>query len=232
MDRWTHRLSEYADGEMPPAEAGELEAHLEGCAACSGVLSELRAVKERAADMPPREPEQDLWPGILEGIRGEALRVIDLDSRRRTREAPATDRRGRRFTVPQLVAAAVALMFLSGSGAWMARDRLDHVRAPGAAAETFPGNAPATFAASPAAGAPGSELSELARILEEHRDRLAPNTVRILEKNLAAIDRAIAESRAALEVDPGNAFLEAYLEGSLRRKEEFLREARALIAAD
>jgi hypothetical protein len=54
--------------------------------------------------------------------------------------------------------------------------------------------------------------------------------VRILEKNLAVIDRAIRESVAALAVDPGNEFLVDHLEGAYRRKVDYLREATALLS--
>ncbi len=57
------------------------------------------------------------------------------------------------------------------------------------------------------------------------RGRLEPNTVRILEKNLGVIERAIDESRRALAVDPGNAFLREHLDRTYREKLDYLREA-------
>ena len=44
---WTDRLSDYLDGELPPAERNSLEAHLETCAECARVLEELRTVVSR-----------------------------------------------------------------------------------------------------------------------------------------------------------------------------------------
>ena len=53
--------------------------------------------------------------------------------------------------------------------------------------------------------------------------------MRILERNLALIDRAIRESVEALALDPGNAFVEDYLWRSYERKVSYLRDATALL---
>ncbi len=75
--------------------------------------------------------------------------------------------------------------------------------------------------------APGyaDELRRLEDLLAEHRDDLAPATVRILEKNLNIIDRSIEESLAALQEDPASEFLRAHVDRAFRRKVEYLREA-------
>jgi hypothetical protein len=73
------------------------------------------------------------------------------------------------------------------------------------------------------------ELQRLELALERGRTRLDPNTVRVLEKNLAVIDRAIRESQEALSLDPGNAYLEEHLERAYRGKVDYLREATAML---
>ena len=45
---------------------------------------------------------------------------------------------------------------------------------------------------------------DLERILVEQRDELDPRTVMVIERNLAAIDEAIRQARAALESDPAD----------------------------
>jgi hypothetical protein len=72
------------------------------------------------------------------------------------------------------------------------------------------------------------ELAALEGVLAEARSRLAPNTVRVLEKNLSVIDRAIEESVRALEVDPSNPFLRDHLDRAYREKADFLREVAAI----
>jgi len=69
---------------------------------------------------------------------------------------------------------------------------------------------------------------DLERILQEQRDRLDPRTVRVLERNLQAIDEAIRQSRQALEADPANPFLNSHLTDARQRKLELLRRAALL----
>ena len=126
----------------------------------------------------------------------------------------------------QLAAASLILMLISGGAVWATLTSGDEAIRPEV------GASPALVR--PAASENGqsgraSGLATLEQILLTQGDRLPQNTRRILEKNLAAIDRAIEESRAALHLEPGNPFLEAHLKGSLRRREQFLREAASVL---
>ena len=69
------------------------------------------------------------------------------------------------------------------------------------------------------------ELAHLEATLTAARDRLDPTTVRILEKNLDVIDRAIQDSRKALATDPANPFLREHLDRAYQDKVDYLREA-------
>lgn len=230
MEHWTDRLSEYLDGDLPAEERAEAEAHLASCPRCASVLEELEEVVRRAESLESGPPPRDLWPEIEEEIRQEDS-VIELGPRRRARSPSARpDPRRVRLTVPQLAVAALALVLVSGGGAWLLRGGLE---TPGEDAV----GAPASAAVPAVRGGTGEiadyagEIRELQRVLSRHRSRLGPNTVRVLERNLAVIDRAIQESREALEVDPGNRYLMEHLEGTLRRKVEFLREATRTLRA-
>jgi len=66
---------------------------------------------------------------------------------------------------------------------------------------------------------------ELTRALATERDRLAPATVALLERNLAAIDAALRESRDALARDPENVELRGLVASAAREKVELLRWA-------
>jgi hypothetical protein len=50
----------------------------------------------------------------------------------------------------------------------------------------------------------------------------------VIERNLRAIDQAIRESRAALDADPANTYLNSHLADARRRKLELLRRAAGL----
>jgi tetratricopeptide (TPR) repeat protein len=216
-DIWIDRLSEYLDDELTPAERAALEAHLGSCRDCTTALGELRQVIARAATLTPRPPANDLWPGIEPRLE------------RRGRIAPFAARSQRRFsfTMPQLVAAGLALMVMSGGGVWV----LQHggratSMPPVVATNELP---PAVVPAALTDPRYDEAIADLERALEEGRSQLDPETVKILEANLGAIDTAIDESRRALEADPANAYLNSHLADARQRKLALLRRATSLV---
>ena len=56
-----------------------------------------------------------------------------------------------------------------------------------------------------------------------------PTTINILEANLAIIDKAIEDSRKALDADPANVYLNNHLADARQRKLALLRRATALV---
>ena len=50
----------------------------------------------------------------------------------------------------------------------------------------------------------------------------------LVERNLAVIDEAIGQARAALDADPANTFLNSHLADARRRKLELLRRATSI----
>src|SRR5688572_20299612 len=109
-DQWNDRLSEYIDDELTAEERAALEAHLVSCRECAVTLEELREVVERAGSLSPRPPAGDLWPGIEPRLQRSAT-IAPFQ--------PRTPARRFSFTVPQLVAAGLALMVMSGGGVWV-----------------------------------------------------------------------------------------------------------------
>ncbi len=71
-------------------------------------------------------------------------------------------------------------------------------------------------------------VADLERVLREESERLDPQTVMVIERNLRAIDEAIHEARAALDADPANTYLNSHLADARRRKLELLRRAAGL----
>lgn len=231
-DRWTDRLSEYLDGELTTAERGELETHLADCAECTGVLEDLRQVVARAELLEDRAPGADLWPGIAEriGATQPSATVVELDRHRR-HEAITTGRRRFSFSIPQLVAASVALMVLSGATAWVLSESGLGRAAESVVAEGGAGPAGLTAAARFAGSDYDAAVSELQRIVAERRDMLDEETVRTIEENLLVIDRAIGQARRALELDPASTYLNEHLVTTMQQKLEFLRQAARMAGA-
>jgi Putative zinc-finger len=210
-DQWTDRLSEYLDGELSPKERAELEAHLGSCSRCLEVVSELSGVIARAAVLPDREPETDLWSGVRAGM--DAKQVVNLESRRKVRRFS--------FSLPQLVAAAAALVLVSGGSAWLAT--------PQGTSTVASTPAPSQVRTQPVVwdrrGRSDEAVGELERVLETERGKLDSTTIRVLTQNLALIDRAIDQARKALDADPNNAYLNDHLARTMRKKIEVLRRA-------
>ena len=66
-------------------------------------------------------------------------------------------------------------------------------------------------------------VDELTAVLNESRERLAPETVSALERSLTIIDQAIAEARAALLNDPANQMVRDLLRKGYEQKVDLLR---------
>ena len=215
-DKWNDRLSEYIDEELTPDERAQLEAHLESCAECALTLEELRGVVEHARALPARPPADDLWPRIEPRVLGDPRSTV----------VPFQVRAMRRFsfTLPQLVAAGLALMVMSGGGVWV----LQH----GGRATSLPPVVAADPSVVPAALSDpryDEAIADLEQALEAGRAELDPGTVKILEANLDAIDKAIAQSREALAGDPANMYLNNHLAEARQRKLALLRRATSLV---
>jgi len=216
-DRWTDRLSEFLDDELSPGERGELAAHLEGCADCTSTLAELRGVVAQAASLTPRVPSADLWPGIENRIDAGGVSVFG-----------GSRRSGRRisFTLPQLVAAGLALMVLSGGAVWVGQHQsLPPLSATDAT--TLAANEHALPVALPDPHYDDA-VADLEQLLAAGRASLDPETAGVLDRNLEEIDRAIDESRRALAQDPANIYLNNHLARAKQQKLTLLRQATAI----
>jgi anti-sigma factor RsiW len=217
-DHWTDRLSDYLDGELEPADRQALEAHLASCAACAATLAELREVVARAAALTPRPPHAELWPGVEARLDPVTPVIRPIDARVARRFS---------FTLPQLAAAGLALVVMSGGAVWI----LQH----GGTATDLP---PVAATGQPdAAAVPVSmtdprydeAIADLQQALDAGRAQLDPGTVKILEANLDAIDTAIEQSRHALAADPANLYLHGHLAEARQRKLALLRRGVDLI---
>jgi hypothetical protein len=229
-DTYTPLLSDYLDGELEPQVHTSVEVHLASCAACRTTLEELRMVVVRAQTLEDSPPAGNLWPGIAARLApreadgaGAVVRPFRVAAKRRFS-----------FTLPQLAAAGIALMVLSGGMVWMARSGDSRADFPGISADA--GNTPTVDSAriAPANFADShydQAVADLERALTDDRTRLDPETIRVLEDNLRAIDQAIDQSRRALAADPANTYLNSHLARARQRKLALLRRASGLASA-
>ncbi|HEY6210638.1 MAG TPA: zf-HC2 domain-containing protein [Vicinamibacterales bacterium] len=217
---WTDKLSDYLDDELGADERAAVAAHLATCTHCAQVAADLEKVVTKARTIAPRPPQGDLWPGVH-------ARINRLQPRRFS------------FTLPQLAAAAVLLIAVSGGAAWTIAQRSTPapvaavtpatVEAPQPVVDTPPAPArPMVANVSFADAQYDAAVTDLEKALKTGRTRLDKSTVAIVEHNLQIIDQAIEQARQALEADPANTYLTGHLVEARRRKLDLLRRAAAL----
>jgi hypothetical protein len=220
------KLSEYIDGELSASEQARIEAHLSTCAECAGLVNDLRAVVAAARGVGEEPPAWDLWPAIAQQLepRSQGPRVVAIESRRGSRRFS--------FSIPQLVAASLAVALLSAGAVWMAIRDGGTTFGPSAG----PGGsvAPITGVSDPGGAAPQgfaeyeAAVADLERLLDEIADDIDPEARRAIDRNLAIIDQAIQQTRGALEADPNDEYLNTHLASTMQRKIDVLQEATRL----
>jgi tetratricopeptide (TPR) repeat protein len=221
-DSFTDRLSEYLDEELSSPERAAVDAHLAQCVECRSTLEDLRGVVSEAALLLNVRPARDLWSGIAARIAPGGLPRAHLSPFRRA----ITSRLS--FTLPQLAAAGLALMVLSGGLVWMARSGDPRADFEPVNAESVPRSQTPITGVNFADQHYDTAIADLERTFEAGRTKLDPETVRVVEQNLGAIDLAIDQCRRALAADPANVYLNTHLANARQRKLALLRRATML----
>jgi hypothetical protein len=165
------------------------------------------ALRERARALPREaEPQRDLWLGIRNRIE---MQNAAPPERRRVWRA--------RVSVPVWAASAAAALLLAvsiGTGVWFSRPpSLDDPVAVRALADSLRDR-----------DGMSETRQDLLALLDERRAQLPPEVVAAVEKNLAEIDRAIAEIHLAFEEHPNNAALQFLLAEAYRREADMLEQ--------
>ena len=214
-------LNDYVDAALAPADRSGVEQHLAACAACRQTVEDLRDIVCAAREMEPLDPPVRAWSRIeraikLEGAQGPAA------------EGPAEA--GHYRLLPWLAAAAALVLATTIGLRYVPASRVD---------------APATNTASSAgAGDAADSIETELRQAEAHYDKaikgleaianseqseLDPRTAATLQKNLAVIDQAISESRAAVRSQPNSEPAQQSLIEGFKTKIGLLQDTVALI---
>jgi anti-sigma factor RsiW len=203
-------LDDYVDDTLPLTERAAMDAHLTTCAECRELVAGLRSVVAAASTLKPGEPPRGAWARIERTIRSENTGI-----------------RTPRWW-PWLAAAAVLLLAtfagLKLAGVW-----------PHAPAADLSASAPVPEAQAIEAELLQAEqhyqkaITGLERIASAEKGSLDPQTASTLEKNLAVVDQAISESRAALKAQPGNEPAQQSLLENFKTKVALLQDTVSLI---
>jgi len=219
-------INGYVEGTLGPAERADVERHLEGCGDCRQLATDLGEIRRVAGSLDLREPPARAWRRLERAIQVESQHAAD---------AGAVKAGGNRWKALGLLAAAAMLIVATVVGL-----RYAVFNRPGGAPNAAAPDAAAV--ADPTASAQAVE-AEL-RAAESHYDRaikgleqianseqgaLDPKTAATLQKNLAVIDQAISESRAAVRAQPTSEPAVNSLMENFKTKLALLQDTVALI---
>jgi anti-sigma factor ChrR (cupin superfamily) len=225
-------LNDYIDGSLGSAERVDVDQHLAGCAECRQLVEDLRGLLGAARELEPRDAPVRAWPRLERAIRMESQHGTRAAQPGGVAGSPA--RGGGYRTYATWLAAAAALVLATMVGLRYVPAR--HVDAPPAA--TPGGAAPVTT--SEAAQSIETELRQaethyekaikgLEAIANSEQNELDPRTAATLQKNLAVIDQAISESRAAVRAQPASEPAQQSLIEGFKTKIGLLQDTVALI---
>lgn len=215
-DLWSERLSEYLDGDLSESEVREISLHLRDCPPCAHEIEGLRRVRARLAELPLSEPSERVWRSIRGGLEGG-------------RVAPA-----RRWGWPLAwasaavaVSAGVVVLWAPWRGQRLGSD-------PSVPHEALSGGRSIAAPVPGVESLPGAATHDGARAYGEaavawraalSKERLGAEMGGLLGRNLGSYDRAIEETREAIERDPGDPLLRTHLARMLRSQVRFLKHA-------
>jgi anti-sigma factor ChrR (cupin superfamily) len=230
-------LNDYVDGGLGPAGRDDIDRHLAGCTACRQTVEDLRAILAATRDLEPSEPPVRAWSRLERAIALEQQHAGAGATNEGPGATATANRRGlaTSWKVALPVAAAILLTTY-----WGMRVRHDAPAAP--VSSTRPAG---TVAAAPAAGGDAAQSIEselrqaeahyenaikgLETIANTAQSDLDPRTAATLQKNLAVIDQAISESRAAVRSQPASEPAQQSLIEGFKTKIGLLQDTVALI---
>jgi hypothetical protein len=208
-------LNDYVDRTLGRDEHAQVARHLETCETCRQLVDDVREITRAAAALDPAIPPARVWTRIEKDILSGGAR-------------PADARRGRTRAV-------------AASWSWLAAAAV-LVLAVFIGIRFTPSTAPAPGAADDAAAAEAVEaelklaeahyqkaISGLERIASTENAALDATTASTLQKNLAVINQAIDESRAAVRAEPASQQAQHSLIENFKTKLALLQDTVALI---
>ncbi len=218
-DLQTDVLVDLVDGRLDPTHQRDVERHLEACAECRALVTDLRTIRAAAFMLDRREPAAATWLKLQSAMAAEpqpAGRLLWMPTR---------------ATLPVWLGAAAALILATVIGVLPLLNRNAASTEDSAAAAAV--NEP-TVDSVAAEFAKAEEhyqkaIDDLQTIANKDTGELDPQVAAVLQKNLTVIDQAISESRAALQTQPSNTNAQDGLFDALRTKVALLQQTVELI---
>jgi len=216
-------LSEYVDRTLGRDEHAQVARHLETCEACRQLVDDLREITRAAAALDPAIPPARVWTRIEKEIRSERPRPAEGGRRGKAQAFAAS------WTWLAAAAVLVLAVFIG------VRFRPSSLPDPGAAVDAAAADAAAAEAVEAelklAEAHYQKAISGLERIASTEKATLDAATASTLQKNLAVINQAIDESRAAVRAEPASQQAQHSLIENFKTKLALLQDTVALINA-
>jgi anti-sigma factor RsiW len=209
-------IDDYVDG-IRAANSGNdgrmaaFERHLAECGRCQAVVADLTSIRTGASSLERHVPPPRLWTAIA--------RSLDEQQRQ-----PWWQRQlGGAFSLWVPVAAAASIALLLVSGLWQPWKQAAQESHHQDVSALSPESAPV-----PAEQHYEQAIAGLQQLADAQNAALDPATRTVLTQNLAVIDRAINESRAALAQEPASTLAQESLLDALETKVTLLQDTVAL----
>jgi anti-sigma factor ChrR (cupin superfamily) len=219
-------INGYVEDALGPAERAEVEQHLAACDDCRRLAADLAEIRSVAGALDLREPPARVWSRVERAITLERQHASDAATGQSARKEW-------RWKAAAPLAAAALLVVATAVGL-----RFGMLTRNDASVATTDGAAPAN------GSVPADVVEAELRAAESHYDRaikgleqianaeqgaLDPKTAATLQKNLAVIDQAISESRAAVRAQPTSEPAVNSLMANFKTKLALLQDTVALI---
>jgi anti-sigma factor RsiW len=210
------RISEYIDGELNAAQKVSLEEHCAQCADCQKLMKDFQKITNRAKELDPHSPPENIWAKIQEKIPSQEQEVWTLPpQKQRWFRSP---RLSYVLSAALLLVVVVGLVFIYGPRFWS-----------GQAVVPEPGSQQYTLAKLEEAEQHYQlaikALSEAAAV---QKDQLDPQVAEVFRTNLAIIDQSIASCRQAVLSNPDDIEPRKYLLAAYKEKTDLINEIMAV----
>ena len=213
-------LVDLVDGRLDPAEQRDVERHLEACAECRALVTDLRSIRAAAFMLDRREPPAQVWTTLQSAVATEPLpraRVLWMPTKQNW---------------PVWLGAAAVLMLATIIGLLPLLNR-NAASTSQPVAATPPSDEPTVDSVTAEFEAAEKHyqkaIDDLQTIASKDNGELDPQVAAVLQKNLTVIDQAITESRAALKAQPSSTNAQEGLFDALRSKVALLQQTVELI---
>ena len=210
-------INDYIDDVLGVAERATIEQHVKTCDDCRALEDDLREVRRAAASLEPMEPPLRAWTRLERAIRHEHV----------PRPYSVSWKYWNATTRPYWVAAAAVLLFATVAGLRFGPPARRSPTAGSAEAVVSPQSVEAEL--QQAETHYQKAIAGLEQIANADRGALDPQTAATLQKNLAVIDQAIGESRAALKTQPNSEPAQQSLFENFKSKIALLQDTVALV---